>query len=137
MRVVVLVHKTIVTKPCYWCWWDCYLSLIKELMWNPAGWYQNKLFHPREKFCKNTWALMSDEKERGELLVMRNSVWREERRGEDPLINWARLGRLDTAQLWAHFTNGDYIIISLGSKGRTIIYSLSPNWMLETWNPLC
>ena len=47
-------------------------------MGNPAGRYQNKLFHPREKFCKKARALMSDEKERGELLVMRNSVWREE-----------------------------------------------------------
>ena len=67
-----------VHKPCHWSWQDCYLSLIKELMGNPAGRYQNKLFHPREKFCKKARALMSAEKERGELLVMRNSVWREE-----------------------------------------------------------
>ena len=91
------------TKPCYWCWWDCYLSLIKELMWNPGGWYQNKLFHPREKFCKKTRALMSGEKERerGEL----NCLSWETLSGERREGQWGtQLGKL-TALLWALFTN--------------------------------
>ena len=63
-------------------------------MGNPAGRYQNKLFHPREKFCKKARALMSDEKERGELLVMRNSVWREERSSDFTDQLSAGVGRL-------------------------------------------
>ena len=70
---------------------------------------------------------------------MRNSVWREERSSDfTDKPSWC--GQVETALLWTQFSNecnvpsrppaGDNIIISLGSK--TIIYSLSPNWMLET-----
>ena len=71
---------------------------------------------------------MLDEKERGETACHEEFCLEK----EEKFIDKLSCGRLNTTHLWAYLTIWDNIIVSLGSKGRPIIYSLSSNWMLET-----